>query len=329
MPRIRTGRRSVTRTWEQTIIDRLRMGKVVPFISNSVGNDLVLGGNQQLTDSYATYIGYPLDDSRDMARMTQYLNVTDEVGADSRAVKEDYINFTKNRLFDLAEADGVSPDILAELEEEFDDVLFSEFSQRLGYPRFDQDLHPLLILAEFPLPIYLTTGYHDFLEVALRRVGKRPRTEICRWHKAVEGIPLLLPDDYQPTVEEPLVYHLHGYDAFPGSLVITEDDYMEFLVAISQNVGRGADPIPRRVRHAMADSSLLLLGYDLDLWDFKVLFWGLIKPRPIQQTSVAIQIETSEAERDYLQRYMDEFEFKVYWGSVSQYLRELRQAWEE
>ncbi len=328
MPRIRTGQRQIARTWQQTIVDRIRSGKVVPLIGNLVGNDLLLGGHAALVEAYAQYINYPLPDKLDLARMTQFLSVTDESTSDVRAVKEDYINFIKNRLFDLAEADGVSPDILAELEEEFDDIRFAEFSERLGYPKFNNGAGPLLTLADFPIPIYLTTSYHDFIEVALRRVGKKPHSEICRWHKGLEGIPSMWPEEYQPTPQEPLVYHLHGLDIHPGSLVLTEDDYMEFLVAISQNVGRGADPIPRRVRQAMADSSLMMLGYDLRSWDFRVLFWGLIKPRPLQQTSVSIQLVPSEVEREYLQKYMSDFEFKVYWGTIDQYVEELRRDWE-
>ena len=327
MPRIRTGQKKVAKTWQQTIIERIKAGKVVPLLSNVISNNLVLGGHDALVEAYATYIDYPLDDRTNLPQMAQFTGVTDESVTDPRVVKEDYINFIKNRLFDIAETEGLSEDVLAELEEEFDDVIFSEFSERLGYPRFDQKrVRPLLFLAEFPLPIYLTTSYHNFIEVALRQAGKKPRTEICRWHKGLESIPSAFDDDYQPTVEEPLVYHLHGFDKHPASLVLTEDDYMEFLVAISQNVGRGADPIPRRVRQAMADSSLVLLGYNLRNWDFRVLFWGLIKPRPLQQTSVSIQLVPSEIERNYLQKYLDEFEFKVYWGDIQDYIEELRQG---
>ena len=331
MPRIRTGVKKASRTWQQTIIERIRAGKVVPLIGNVVNNDLILGGHQQLVDAYATYVSFPLKNGmRNLPKMAQFVSVTDEEATDSRVIKEDYINFIKNRLFDIAETEAVSADLLAEVEEEFDDVGFSEFSERLGYPRFDQpEIDPLLVLAEMPLPIYLTTSYHNFIEVALRHVGKKPRTEICRWHKGMEGIPSTLDENYQPSAEEPLVYHLHGFDTYPGSMVLTEDDYMEFLVAISQNVGRGADPIPRRIRQAMADSSLVLLGYDLSSWDFRVLFWGLIKPRPLQQTSVSVQIVPTEVEKSYLQKYLDEFEFKVYWGSIQEYARELRQRWEE
>jgi hypothetical protein len=329
MPRIRTGQKKVTRTWQQTIAERIKAGKVVPLISNVASNNLVLGGHEELVAAYATYVNYPLGDNHDLLQMAQFMSVTDESITDPRAVKEDYINFIKNRLYDIAEADGVSEDLLAELEEEFDDVIFSEFSERLGYPRFDTEpVNPLLILAEFPLPIYLTTSYHNFIEMALKRAGKEPRTEICRWHKGLESIPSAFDEDYQPSKETPLVYHLHGFDAHPASLVLTEDDHLEFLVAISQNVGRGTDPIPRRVRQAMADSSLVLLGYGLRNWDFRVLFWGLIKPRPLQQTSVSIQLVPSEIERNYLQKYLSEFEFKVYWGDIYQYTQELRRGLE-
>jgi hypothetical protein len=326
MPRIRTGQQKVARTWQQTIAERIRSGKVVPVISNIVSNNLVLGGHDKLVADYAKYINYPLDDYN-LHRMAQFFSVTDENSTDPRVVKEDYINFVKNRLFDLAEAEGQNQAALDELEETFDDITFAEFSDRLGYPRFNQAAtHPLLILAEFPLPIYLTTSYHTFIETALKRAGKQPRTEICRWHKGLEGIPTVFNDDYLPTKDEPLVYHLHGLDSLPGSMVLTEDDHMEFLVAISQNMGRETDPIPRRVRQAMADSSLVLLGYGLRNWDFRVLFWGLIKPRPLPQTSVSVQLVPNEVERHYLQKYLGEFEFKVYWGDIDQYALELRQA---
>lgn len=329
MPRIKTGRRKVARTWQQTIVDRIRAGKVVPLISNVVNNDLILGGNGKVVSAYSTYIDYPLSQTDTLPEMAQFSSITDDGIIDVRAVKEEYINFVKNRLFDIAEREGVASAILTDLEEEFDDVVFSEFAARLGYPKFeDHQLDPLLVLAEFPLPIYLTTSYHHFLEEALRRAGKQPRSDICRWHKGLEGLPSVWDDDYQPTVAEPLVYHLHGSDAHPGSMVLTEDDYMEFLVAISQNVGRGADPIPRRIRQAMADSSLVLLGYDLHNWDFRVLFWGLIKPRPLPQTSVSVQLSPAEAEKSYLQKYLNEFEFRVYWGAIQDFVQELHQAWE-
>jgi hypothetical protein len=333
MPRIRisqVGERKESATWQQTIVDRIKAGKVVPIISHVVDHNLILGGNTALVEAYAEYVQYPLADKHNLPQMAQFKGVTDESITDAWALKTDYINFIKNRLFDLAEAEGAAEEVLAEVEEAFDDVSFSEFSGRLGYPRFNQGpADPLLILAELPLPIYLTTSYHDFIEVALKRAGKEPRTEICRWHKGLESIPSVFETDYQPSKEAPLVYHLHGLDAYPESLVLTENDYLEFLVATSQEMGRGTDPIPKRVRQAMADSSLILLGYSLPSLEFKVVFWGLIRPRPLQHTSVSIQLLPSDHERKFLQEYLRrEAKFEVYWGDIQEYVHELRQALE-
>lgn len=331
MPRIRQGQSKIARTWEQTIINRIKLGRVVPLISNRISSDLVLRGYDRFIKNYIKYTNYPLESPDTLPQIAQFTRVMDQNMTDQRVIKEEYVNFVKNLLFDIAEQDGTSRAVLAGVEAEFDEMFFSKFSERLGYPRFEQgDIDPLVTLAEFPLPIYLTTSYHNFMEVALQRVGKNPRLEVCRWHKGLESIASPFADNnYQPTPEDPLVYHLHGFDEYPESLVLTEDDHMEFLIAVSQNIGRDTDPIPRRVRQALADSSLILLGYHLYEIDFRSLFWGLIKPRPLQQTSVSLQLLPSEIEQLYLQKYLKQFEFEVYWGNIQEYTQALRQALEE
>jgi SIR2-like domain len=277
---------------------------------------------------YAEHIGYPLADKENLPQMAQYMSVVGKNMTDAQMVKEDYLNFIKSRLYHIAQAEGAAEEMLAEIEAEFDDLNFSEFATRLGYPKFEAEAsHPLLVLADLPLPIYLTTSYHTFIEAALRRAGKKEvRTEVCRWHQGLESIPSVLDESYQPSKEAPLVYHLHGIDNRPDSLVLTEDDYMQFSVAISQDTGRETNPIPRRIRQALAESSLLMLGYNLRNWDFRGLFWGLIKSRPMSHLSVSLQLVDNEEERNYLQKYLNQAKFEVYWGSIEQYARELQEG---
>ena len=303
----------------------LESGKLTLLISNCPSHRIL--APQDVTKTWAEMVGFPLPlgEHLTQARVAQVYSVQES----EKKAKEHYLQSLKDMLMGRAQAhpDEVDPGLVTRLGRDYRSRTFSELAFRLGYPRYDQEQQdPLRLLAELPVHTYITTSHHDFIEVALRRAGKEPRTEICRWHKGLEGIPSVFEDDYQPTKEEPLVYHLHGSNAYPGSLVLTEDDHMEFLVAISQNIGRDTDPIPRRVRQAMADSSLVLLGYTLCNWDFRVLFWGLIKPRPLHQTSVSVQLEPGELERNYLQKYLSEFEFQIYWGDVYQYAQELRQA---
>jgi hypothetical protein len=109
--------------------------------------------------------------------------------------------------------------------------------------------------------------------------------------------------------------------------VLTEDDTLTFLVACAQNFGKNTDPVHGRVRQALSDSSLLLLGYELQGWDFRSLFWGLIVQRTRALTSViSIQLEPSQVEKLYLQKYLDGYDFKVSWGSVQDCLTTLSKA---
>jgi hypothetical protein len=329
MPRIRTtGPESRgPATWQQTVVERIRAGKLAPILSNAVGDDLALGGHAALVEAYAAYSRYPLG-SGGLAEMAQFKGITDESVTDTLALKEDYVTFVKSRLFELAEADGAGRDALDDVDAQFDHLTLAQMCDQLGCPRYgDERSHPLLLLAGLDLPIYVTTSYHEFMEAALRRAGKTPRTEFCRWHKEIEKYPSVFDGSYEPGRQEPLVYHLHGLDRYPDSLVLTTDDYLTFLVACAQNFGKNTDPVHGRVRQALCDSSLLLLGYELQGWDFRSLFWGLIVQRTRSLTSViSIQLEPGEVEKLYLQKYLDGYDFKVFWGSVQEYVETLSKA---
>lgn len=320
----------------QDLLGRIKIGKAAPIISNEASNELLLGGQADLATGYAGYINYPLDKKDDLLQMTRFQRINKEF--DDFTLKSDFLNYLKNRVYWMAKAGGVAEDILSEAREIVDRVSFSEFAARLDYPRFGPPgSDPFLILADLPLPIYLTTCYHDFLEVALRRAGKTPRAEICRWQRGLEGIPSVFDSasllekgrKYQPSPQEPLVYHLHGLDERPDSLVLTEDDYLQFLVTMSRDKGDQAkDPVPARVRQVIADSALILLGYDLSSWAFRSIFWGLIKDT-IPHTGVfIIQLEPVPVQQKYFETYLKrEASLEAYWGDVHKYTQELYQKW--
>jgi hypothetical protein len=313
---------------KRSFVERIKTGNIVPVLSAEVLTDIVLRGRAPLVAGYADYIAYPLPDRDNLLKMARFKSIHDDL--DNWALKSDYLNYVKNYIYDLSQARGVDEDLLDEVAEEVDGISASEFANRLGIPSFaraPQD--PLLILADLPLPIYLTTGYHGFIEQALRRVGKTPRADFCRWHPGLDHIPSTFDDGYWPSRAEPLVYHLHGLDTRPDSLVLTEDDYLAFLVAISQDRGQATDPIPACVRQAMSGSALVMLGFDLASWAFRVFFWGLIKPATMTHKGVCcLQLVPSEIEKQYLQDYLRrEAQFDVFWGDIYQYTQELRRMW--
>ena len=327
MPRRAASNPPVEDTSQHSFASRIRAGRLVPVVSNALGNDALLGGHAALIEKYRAQCAYPLRRDDGLPQITQYQAVTDETLAEAWDLGLHYVDFIKNHLFDLAETGGSPPETLAEVEAEFDDLPLLAFARRLGLPPTDNRLtNPLALLASFRLPIYLTTGYHGFLEEALRAEGVSPRTEICRWHEGLDSLPSAFDGDYDPSPAEPVVFHLHGFDEVPNSLVLTEDHHLEFLVAASEHRGKDTDRIPDRIRQALNDSALLLLGYSLREWDFRALFWGLIQQRSRQPRSVAIQLQPTRQEQEYLQQYLHKAKFEVFWEDTVSYLQTLHRA---
>jgi hypothetical protein len=136
--------------------------------------------------------------------------------------------------------------------------------------------------------------------------------------------------DDEPTAERPLVYHLFGTLDEPDSLVLTEDDYFDFLIGVTSR----NNLIPGTVRDALADSALFFLGFQLDDWSFRVLFRSLMArqggKRRSRYAHVAVQITPDEGRimapaqaRQYLESYFQGADISIYWGSSEDFLREL------
>lgn len=313
------------------LIGRIQDGRVVPIVGNAFMNDLVFGSHQDLISGWESYTDYPLaQQGHDLARIAQYASVaaSQERPGDEVWIKENYIRFLKAALQFMGREDPAVPkQIRDEVAEEERELSPSQMASRFNYPPSDDvQKNPLLILAALPLPIYITTSYHNFLETVLtEKAGKAPRTEICIWHEGLRDLPSVLQDPgYAPSAEQPLVYHLHGLDLYPESLVLTEDDHLDFLA----NVPKDPRAIHPRIKRALTDSSLVLIGYHPQAWDFRVIFRGLIVPRPRSLTSIAIQMEADPLNREYIQRYLRQARFDVEWKSAQEFIQELYDGWE-
>ncbi len=308
-------------------VDRIRAGRVVPMLSDDACFDLVLDGYGAFLAGYADYVGYPLADKENLVKVAKFFQL--KAGLNDQDLKANYLNYIKNHIYFLAQAQGVDAEILAEAEEQVDELAVSAFADLLGYPQFGggrSDL--LLVLADLPIKIYLTTSPYTYLEEALSRAGKAPRTEVCRWRRELDTIDSTIDDAYKPSAHEPLVYHLHGIDRYADSLVLTEDDHLEFLVNVAQGQGNNAvDRIHALVRKALSDD-LIVLGYHLNSWAFRALYAGLIKPssKADDRGICCLQLEPNAEESRYLEDYMRrEAKFDIFWGTLAEYAQELPQ----
>jgi hypothetical protein len=276
------------------LLTRIDSHRCTPFLgAGASSGTLPLGSD--VAERWAREEDYPLDDVRDLGRVAQFVSV-----------KHGDPMWPKERLC-----------------EELCDV---------GPPDFDRPDEPHAVLAELPLPIYVSTNYDDFMVQALRRAGREPHREICRWNDLVRGEPSVFDTEaFVPTVQAPVVYHLHGTFDLPESLVLTEDDYLDFLVSVS----RRPDLLPPRIQSALANASLLFLGYRLADADFRVLHRGLVATSNpgLRRLSIAVQLppqrgaQAHEEAQNYLDRYFGVMSVRVYWGDATTFAGELRERW--
>jgi DNA-binding transcriptional MerR regulator len=216
----------------------------------------------------------------------------------------------------------------------------NQLIQALGAKWRERDpSEPSKVLAQLPLPIYITTNVHNLLGNALQEAGKDPQILLCPWNEYVEQSETIFDKepDYYPSPQRPLVYHLFGRLNEPDSVVLTEDDYFDFLIGVTGN----KDLIPPVVRRALSDSALLFLGYQMDEWNFRVLFRSLLSKqgggRRDRYAHIAAQIEPVEGRilaperaRRYLETYFSKgADISIFWGSAQDFLKELLSHWNE
>ena len=128
----------------------------------------------------------------------------------------------------------------------------------------------------------------------LRVQGESPDSDYCRWNEALElagETSLFSNSEYKPSETRPLVYHLHGSAEVPQSIVLTERDYIYFLI----NLSKDEKLLPTYIRKALATKSLLFIGYSLTDINFRVIFQGImsILGRNFQLPSISVQLPPS------------------------------------
>jgi SIR2-like domain len=289
--------------WEQTL-DMIGFSECTPFVGAGASAGLVPLASD-LALRLAEKYGFPFEDTRDLARVTQFA-----------AVREGSRQYVKQRFAHDTFARVSSPDYRAQDE-------------------------PHGMLARLPLRIYITTNYDDFMYDALAAAGRSPQRAICPWYTSdqaeVAEATKLFSDaaGYDPAEKRPIVYHLHGHRSKPQSLVLTEDDYIDFLVRVSNDPGL----LPPVIKESLTSKMLLFIGYGLADWTFRVIFRGLLWPRPSMgdYPHVSVQLPPSAGYPDddrppriqeYLERYFERQSISICWQTAQEFSAELRRRWD-
>jgi hypothetical protein len=309
-----------------SLLRGIQSGRCTPILGPGL-TEALFGAQEELTRQWAEELEFPLaaNERESLPHVAQYRSVDQ-----SRFTAED------EWLAHLRAAIRSHIELPAELQAPqapLGKLLTAAREQSLARNTFE----PHAILARLPVRIFITTNPDELLEEALRAAGKQPTTLVCPWREFSEQSDpgqLAAEEDLDPTPEAPLVYHLFGLLSQPESLVLTEDDLFEFLIGITRHMKRIPDPVGR----ALADSALLLLGFQTSAWSFRVLMKALLAKEGSsllrRHAHIAAQIEPDESHlldparaRRYLETYFargaSEVEITVYWGTPHEFMQEL------
>jgi len=284
--------------WD-ALLDSVHNHECTPFLGAGISRPLLPSG-AKLAEELAEEFGYPLTDTWNLARVGQYV-----------ATRQRDAVFPKSMVARrLARAEKNPPNFL--------DV---------------DDPHGLL--ASLGLPIYVTTNWDPFMRMALEARQRSPITEVSRWNKALRRLPST-PEALDPTPQRPLVFHLHGHTGIPRSMVLTEDDYIEFVTELVQGF---TVVVPERVQEALSLNSLMFVGYSLQDWNFHVLLRLLMNTmvsRSTTRLSVSVQLPPSEKlvirgrqsdAEGFIADYLGTSNVNIHWGDVRGFLVRLRERY--
>jgi hypothetical protein len=119
-----------------------------------------------------------------------------------------------------------------------------------------------------PSPLVITTNYDLFLE---RELDSRN----IRYNVFIQDRSERIDELWRPEQDtEVTLYKFHGCLDKVESIVITDEDYIEFLCGIF-----GESKIPYYFKDLVQSKSLIFLGYSLLDWDFRVFFKSVEEQR--------------------------------------------------
>lgn len=310
------------------IYNSIRNGLCVPILGFGL-LEFLAGSPRQIARDWAKENKFPLEphNQDDLAQVAQYLAVRQGWAFP----RDELLTYLHDRL--LEEYSQI-------LTPEEKALELTELIAALGKRRREQEPHEAYsTLAGLPFPIYITANPDSLLEMALEEAGKQPLVRYSHWNPRLITPQAVLEKDQPLAIspQTPLVYHLFGVLEDRHSLVVSEDDYFEFMMWVN-NLSAPL-PLPNEVLGAWRLNALLFLGFEMSEWSFRVLFRSILNTERRNQDrdykSVAVQLQPGddnlnpERARGYLEKFFREDKLEIYWGNADDFLRELGEQWQQ
>jgi hypothetical protein len=293
----------------------VRNGEFVPVVGADVTSHIV-GVPAEIAFDLASENGFPLStyDRADPAKVAQFISTKTGTKDLRNSVRDAMLRRVRRKAKELNIESVAGPDLLGAVVDKL----------------YEDENDPCRILSDLNAKVYVTANANSALELMLKKAGKAPAGVVSQWRDERRDPRTEPTFQGAPTPDKPLVYYVYGQIKREETWVLTEDDFFDYLIRTSKY-----DLMPLVVSDALTTNSLLFLGFALDDWKFRILFRTIMakggSSHLADYNHVGVQLDPDEhtagdAERAkrYLERYFSKSEIDIYWGTTTEFLRELR-----
>jgi hypothetical protein len=302
----------------ESIADEIGAGKFTPIVGWGLAES-IYGTKIELSERLAAEKSVPFEPHHqgELALVSQYLQLT------SRGDE-----YTLNAL-----KDRMRVEVLARFQDRLEgaagDPTLSTVLTAAGKLQRGSENDPYRIVARLPASVFINASPDNLLVEALMEAGKTPVTRTPQWKFSLNSTEA---EKLNPTEMNPLVLHVFGHFADPDSLVLGEDDFLDYLMGVAQNQAL----ISNVVKDALTNRALMFLGFNLTDWTFRVLFRIIMnlmagaRNRQSRRPNVAVQVEPdgslfsgAEEAKYYLQKFYGPSNIEPFWGTSEDFLAQL------
>ncbi len=184
------------------------------------------------------------------------------------------------------------------------------------YEEFDADTEMLRDLATLPFELVVNSSPGLSADRIWREQKPNTNSDFYdRTAPARAGLP-------DPSIEAPLVYNLYGSLAQPSSLILSDSDRLDFIVAVASD----EPPLPPKLKSAFCDPdrSFLFLGFELAQWQFRVLLHVIARDTQRRYKSFALEPDDPLLDTETRSFYRLDHKLHFVNGDLSGFARELR-----
>ena len=286
------------------------------------------GSRQMMAQNWARKFNYPLSShfQDDLPQVAQYVAISE---SSTSLPRYDFIDHvyaqTWAKYGDVLREDGFAP-VDQPDPADLNDLMLAVWQKK----NQDAERDPYTTIAALNQTVYLLADPSDLLVAALKAQGCDPQIRIAPWNDDARDLNEIYdedaPEGWKPSQKQPVVYYLFGRLDKPRTMVITEDDYFDYLIQLTEH----RHDIPDYIRGALARRSLVFLGFRFQDWEFRTFFRFLMnqKGKLSRETHIAAQLEPTEHSiiepsraKDYLKQYLQQEQIDIFWGRTIDFFK--------